>query len=203
MPPDVVAVVLAAGAGSRFGGAKLSAQLDGRPLLQHVLDTLAAAGIPQPVVVVPPGASTLGSVIDWRDARRVVNPDPARGLSSSLQVGWAAAWTVDPPPEAVLVLLGDQPRVSIDLIRRLAAAPLDPARPVLVPRYRDGDGGNPVRIERAAADLIASASGDRGLGPLIAGRPQLARWVEADGSNPDVDTVTDLERLTATRTTAT
>jgi hypothetical protein len=47
----VTAIVLAAGAGRRFGGGKLLARLDGRPILQHVLDALAAAGIDDPVVV--------------------------------------------------------------------------------------------------------------------------------------------------------
>ena len=48
---DVAAVVLAAGAGSRFGGGKLLASLDGRPVLQHVLDRVAEAGLGDVVVV--------------------------------------------------------------------------------------------------------------------------------------------------------
>jgi CTP:molybdopterin cytidylyltransferase MocA len=81
----VRAIVLAAGAGERFGGGKLAARVDGKPIIQHVLDALAEAGLDDPIVVagdeVPEG-------VDWRRAERVPNPDPARGLSSSVKVGW-------------------------------------------------------------------------------------------------------------------
>ena len=55
--PRVRAVVLAAGAGSRFGGRKLEARIAGRPLLQHALDALADAGIDDPIVVLAPAWS--------------------------------------------------------------------------------------------------------------------------------------------------
>ena len=167
--PLVRAIVLAAGAASRFGGGKLEASVDGRPVLGHVLDRLAEAGLTEPIVVVAPRSEGTPD-IDWRDARRIENPDPARGLSSSLQVGWAAALAGVPSPDAVLVALGDQPLVRADVLRALAAAPLDAARPIVAPRYARSGAHNPVRIEPAAARLVERASGDRGLGPLLEAR---------------------------------
>ena len=192
------AIVLAAGAGSRFGGAKLLADLDGQPLLGHVLDRLRAAGLLAPVVVLPPGGAALDALVAEHGGRRVVNPDPARGLASSLHMGWGAALAADPQPTSVLVLLGDQPRVSVAVIRRLIDEPRDPGRPIVVPRYRRGGGGNPVRVEPEAAAQVAETSGDRGLGPVIAAHPELVRWLDVDGANPDVDTPEDLARLSAT-----
>ncbi len=189
--PRVRALVLAAGAGSRFGGRKLEARLAGRPMLQHVLDALAGAGLEDPIVVVPPD-SALASAIEWRRAQRVVNPDPARGLASSLQLGWAAAMAADPPPEAVLVVLGDQPRLAPDAIRALLTAPLDAARPIVAPRFAGSDARNPVRIEAGAARLVEAATGDRGLGPLLESEPTLVRWLQLGGDNPDVDRPADL-----------
>ena len=75
--PLVRAVVLAAGAGSRFGGRKLEARIAGRPMLQHVLDSLAEAGLEDSIVVIGP-ESPLAARIAGRHARPVVNPDPAR-----------------------------------------------------------------------------------------------------------------------------
>ncbi len=190
-PPRVRAVVLAAGAGSRFGGHKLEARLAGRPLLQHALDALAAAGLDDPIVVLAPD-SALEPVIAWRSAARVINPDPARGLSSSLQLGWAAAMAGEPSPDAILVALGDQPRLRPEAIRALVAAPLDPARPIVAPRYEDSDARNPVRAEASAARLIDAATGDRGLGPLVDADPSVVRWLEVAGDNPDVDRRADL-----------
>ena len=187
----VRAVVLAAGAGVRFGGTKLEARIAGRPLLQHTLDALAGAGHDDPIVVLGPD-SALEWAIGWRRAHRIVNPDPARGLASSLQLGWAAAMAADPRPEAVLVVLGDQPRLASDAIRALVAAPLDPVRPIVAPRYAGSDARNPVRIEAAAARLVQAATGDRGLGPLLDTDPSIVRWLELAGDNPDVDRREDL-----------
>lgn len=191
--PRVRAIVLAAGAGSRFGGRKLEARIAGRPLLQHALDALAVAGQDDPIVVLAPD-SGLEPLITWRRAQRVVNPDPARGLASSLQLGWAAAMAADPLPDAILVALGDQPRLGSDVVRAIVAAPLDAARPVVAPRYAASDARNPVRIEagEAGATLVEAATGDRGLGHLLEAQPNLVRWLDVPGDNPDVDRRGDL-----------
>lgn len=192
----VAAIVLAAGAGRRFGGGKLLARIDGRPILQHVLDALAEAGIVDPVVVVGRDAAAMDRVIDWREARRVSNPEPERGLASSLQLGWAVSMDVQPQPGLVLVVLADQPRLDPGVIRTLLAQPVDPARPVVVARHADG-ARNPVRLEPEAGVLVRIATGDRGLGPLLDARPELVRTVEVGGTNPDVDRPADLEVLLA------
>ena len=187
-------VVLAAGAGRRVGGQKLLARLDGRPVLQHVLDTLAVAGVEAPVVVLGDRADDLRAGMDWRAASLVVNPDPGRGLAGSLLVGWRAAMA-DPEADAALVVLGDQPRLRAALVAALLRAPLDPDRPIVAPRYAGGGGRNPVRIERSAEPLVLTAAGDRGLGPLIDRRPELVRSIDAPGRNPDVDRPEDLAAL--------
>lgn len=194
--PRVRAIVLAAGAGSRFGGAKLEARVDGKPVLQHVLDALAAAGLDDPVVVV---GAPFTAAIDWRRAEQVINPDPSRGLSSSLQLGWEAAITWrsggQPAPEAVIVALGDQPLIRPEVIRTLASAPIDPSSPILAPAYEHSDAHNPVRLNATAGHLVEEATGDRGLGPLIDSRPELVLWLELPGDNPDVDSQDDLARV--------
>lgn len=190
----VVAVVLAAGEGSRFGGRKLLASIEGRPVLQHVLDRLAEAGIGDVVVVLGEDADAIEAAIDWRAARRVRNPDPRRGLSSSLQVGIDA---LDDAVGAALIVLGDQPRLSLVAIRVLldAGVHVGVDRPIAVPVYPTDTGRNPVLLGRAAFALVAQATGDRGLGPLIDAHPELVREVPAPGAtegNPDIDTRADL-----------
>jgi CTP:molybdopterin cytidylyltransferase MocA len=187
--PRVRAVVLAAGAGSRFGGRKLEARFDDKPVLQHVLDALERAGIDSPLVVVGPEAP---EGIDWRTAGRVINPEPERGLSGSLRLGWLEALRTEPRPDAILVVLGDQALVRPEVVGALAALPLDGARPIVAPRYAGSDGHNPVRVEASAGRLIEEVHGDRGLGPVMEQRPELVRWLEVEGDNPDVDTATDL-----------
>jgi molybdenum cofactor cytidylyltransferase len=190
----VAAVVLAAGAATRFGSAKALARLDGRPILEHVLDAVREAGIDEVIVVLGHGADEIEDGIDWLDEQRIRNPDP-RHLSSSLQVGIAAVAAIDPPVRAAVIVLGDQPRTRPEVIRALVAAARSGDRPVVVPRYADGGGANPVVLMADAFELVDEASGDQGLGPVLASDPDLVTEVPVAGSNPDVDTPDDLARL--------
>ncbi|HVL53605.1 MAG TPA: NTP transferase domain-containing protein [Vitreimonas sp.] len=194
MSSRVVALVLAAGASSRFGSPKPLARLDGRPLLEHVLDAIREAGIARIVVVLGHAADEVEQGIDWLDETIVRNRDP-RHLSSSLQVGLAAVEELDPRADAVLIALGDQPRTRPEVIRALLVAARAGDRPVVVPRYAEGGGGNPIVLRREAFDLVDEVSGDRGLGPVLADHADLVESVAVDGSNPDVDTVADLASL--------
>jgi molybdenum cofactor cytidylyltransferase len=188
----VVGLVLAAGGATRFGSDKLAASLDGRPLLDHVLEALRAVPLEEIVVV----TRRERPIAAADDLRVVVNPAPEDGLSSSLRLGLAVVTEAPgPPPEAVLIALGDQPRIDPVLIRRLIAAAQTSTRPVVTPAY-DRDGSpNPVLLLRAAFALVAEASGDRGLGPVLAAHPELVQSVPVGGANPDVDTRADLARL--------
>jgi molybdenum cofactor cytidylyltransferase len=190
----VAAVILAAGASTRFGSPKVLAQLEGRTLLEHVLDAIREAGIDEIVVVLGHAADEVEDGIDWLDEHLVRNPDPEL-LSSSLQVGLATAADIDPPVKAAVVLLGDQPRVRPEVIHGLIATARGSEEPVVIPDYAEGGGANPVVIRREAFDLADEANGDRGLGPLLAAREELVLRVPFPGSNPDVDTPADLEAL--------
>jgi CTP:molybdopterin cytidylyltransferase MocA len=190
----VAAVVLAAGAASRFGSPKALARLDGRPILEHVLDAVREAGIKDVIVVLGHAADEIEDGIDWLEEHRVRNPDP-RHLSSSLQVGIDAAAAIDPPVRAAVILLGDQPRTRPEVIRALIGAAKATDRPVIVPRYAGGGGANPVLIRAEAFELVDDATGDSGLGPVLAADPDLVEEIPVPGSNPDIDTRDDLARL--------
>ena len=185
----VVAIVLAAGTAARFGGAKLLASVEGRPVLQHVLDSLAEAGIGDVIVVLGRDAEAIESAIRWRAERRVSNPEPERGLASSLAIGRAA---VGERTGAILIALGDQPATRSEVIQALLAAPDDPERPVVVPAYAEDRGRNPVLVRARAFPLLDDVRGDRGLGPVLAAHPERVLEVPMDGANPDVDTRADL-----------
>jgi CTP:molybdopterin cytidylyltransferase MocA/SAM-dependent methyltransferase len=193
-PASIAAVVLAAGAGSRFGGGKLLAPLEGRPILQHVLDRLEAAGLDDVVVVLGDDAGELEARIDWGAAQRVVNPAPDEGLSSSLKVGIGAVPT---DVDGALVTLGDQPLLPARAIRALIDAEARDDRPIVVPVYGEGAGRNPVLVRRDAFALVDETTGDRGLGPLLDAHPELVQEIpiRVEGGNPDVDTREDLVGL--------
>lgn len=189
-------LVLAAGASSRFGPPKALAQLEGRPLLQYVLDAAADAGLDPVVVVLGDSGPQIERGIRWRRERRVRNPDPARGLSSSLRDGLADLAAMAPLVDAV-ILLGDQPRTSPEVIRRIVEASRKTDRPIVAPNYAGGGGPHPLFLRRDAFWLAREAANDRGLGPALAAHPELVEWLDVEGTNPDIDTPADLEALQA------
>ncbi|MDP8904356.1 MAG: nucleotidyltransferase family protein [Chloroflexota bacterium] len=192
MTDRAAGIILAAGQSTRFGADKLAARWRGKLLLQHVLDAATTARLSPLVVVV--GPRRRAAPLDWHGAHVVVNRHPERGLSRSLQLGLRALSAKGEIARAV-VLLGDQPLVSPAVIARLLAEPLHAAQPILVPRYADGQPGNPVVLERAAWPLARALAGDRGMAQLFAARPDLVRYLGVPGDNPDIDTPADLAAL--------
>jgi molybdenum cofactor cytidylyltransferase len=191
-PDHVSAVVLAAGSSSRFGAQKLLAPLGGRPVLQHVLDTIAGIGFAETIVVLGDNADEIGPAIAWHGERRLRHRHPEAGLSSSLRMGMDG---VSAGSNAVLLLLGDQPLVRAGVIHALLEAITNDGRPVAIPKYAAGGGPNPMLVHRTGWHLANAATGDRGLGPVIAALPELVLEVPVEGANPDVDTPADLAAL--------
>jgi CTP:molybdopterin cytidylyltransferase MocA len=201
-PGQIAGIVLAAGEGTRFGGGKVRAPLEGRPLVAHVLAAARAAGIGRLVLVLGRDAAAVRETLVGADPGALagvliaVNPAPERGLATSLRLGLAAT-TAAPAPRGVLVLLADQPRVRADVIQALvdASGSAPPGALAVVPAYANSAAPNPVLALPAAWLLVAGLQGDRGLGPLLAARPELVVRVPATGDNPDVDTPADLAAL--------
>jgi len=182
----LVALVLAAGAGRRFGGGKLAAPFRGEPLVRHAIRAARAAPVAR-VIVVCPEALDLG---DWPgdppvQALRIASD----GLSASLRAGIAAAQDAD----GAFVFLGDMPLVPHDLACRLAG--MLGGNYAALPRH-GGQRGHPVLFARRAFADLASLAGDRGAGALLAARDDVAILDDAgEGCLVDVDRAEDLRRL--------
>ena len=130
----IAAVVLAAGAASRFGGPKQ------RLLLPRVLDRLADASLEDVVVVA--GAHEL----EAEGARLVECPDWERGPGASLRCGLAA---LSAETEAAIVCLADGPNLSPAAVGRVVAAWRKGEDDIVAASY-DGNRGHPVVLGRSA-----------------------------------------------------
>ena len=193
----IAAVVLAAGAGSRFGGGKLRVLLDGRPIVEHVIDAARAAGLDPIVVVVPPTGGL--DDLDLGPVRRVTNETPQEGLSSSVRIGLRDL-DLERHVTAAVILPGDQPRVRPETIAALLeSVDAAPDTPFVAARHVDDRSPNPVVARRSVWRLADELAGDRGFGPVLSAHPELVRWVDVAGSNPDIDTRADLDHVAEAR----
>ena len=176
------AVLLAAGGGSRFAGDrhKLLAPLRGRPLYQHALASVMAAGFADVVVVVGAVELELPAPVIV-----VVNDGWRNGQASSLAAGIAAALARG--HDAVVVGLADQPGIEKGAWQLVAGA-VD--RPIAVATY-EGVRANPVRLAASIWPLLPR-DGDEGARPLIRSRPDLVVEVPCPGHPADIDTKEDL-----------
>jgi CTP:molybdopterin cytidylyltransferase MocA len=178
-----VAILLAAGAGSRFGGEghKLDATIAGRTVASQAITAALEAGIGPVLVVTGAHRVTLPD-----GATEVPNPDWADGQITSLKRGLDAARGLG--ATAVVVGLADQPFVTAAAWRAVAMS----TSPIAVATY-DGRRGNPVRLHESVWELLPE-SGDEGARALIRVRPDLVEPIPCAGSPADIDTEEDLRR---------
>lgn len=202
--PKVVAVLLAAGGGSRFNGPthKLLAEVPASPnrpaesVVSRALAALIEADI-GPVVMVTGAADITGSLssVDQRQRTSgdphfstVFNPRWADGQATSVHTGITAARQLG--ADCVVVGLGDQPGIVPDTWRAVANAATSAT--ITVATY-DGRRGNPVALGSDIWDLLPE-EGDEGARNVMRLREDLVVEVPCSGSPVDIDTTEDLRR---------
>ncbi|MEV7987956.1 nucleotidyltransferase family protein [Micromonospora sp. NPDC085948] len=189
--PSVTAgLLLAAGAGRRYGLPKALVELDGEPLVRRGVRLLGDGGCAPVHVVLGAGADEMPALPGAVSVRHDRWSD---GLGSSLRRGLASLPAHVP---AVVVVLVDQPLLSPVAVHRVRAAYADGAV-VAVATYA-GRPGHPVLLGRETWTLLDYyALGDRGARDLLRDRPDLVVEVPCDdvGSPLDVDNPADLLRL--------
>ena len=188
----IAGVVLAAGAGRRFGAPKQLADLGGRPMLERVLAAIAAAPLDRAFVVLGAEAEAIIAGVDLRGTEAVICDHWEAGLSASLRTGVACADASG--AESAVVVLGDQPMISPNSIAKTIAA--RGGVPAVRANYA-GTPAHPVLLERELFAMVRELRGDAGARALLTGVP--VREVDCDGlgSPVDVDTPAELEAVQA------
>lgn len=151
-------LVLAAGAGRRYGGPKALVRRDGALLVERAVATARAGGLSPVYVVVGAAADRVRAEADLGDAVLVDNPDWATGMGSSLRAGLAAL--ARSGADVAAVLLVDMPGITPAAVARVAAG----AGPgTLAMGGYDGRRGHPVVLGRDHwAGVAQTATGDAG-----------------------------------------
>jgi molybdenum cofactor cytidylyltransferase len=182
-------VILAAGAGRRFGGDKLLALVDGEPMIRMAAAAYAElCGRATVVVASDPrlAAALAGLAVDI-----VVNDEAEEGIASSIRAGIAASR--DRP--AVMIALADEPRVDRALVMSVMRLWHETRAPVVVPRY-NGEPGHPVLFDGSVFPDLLALQGDRGAKGLIDRLGDGVLAVDVAQARPvDIDVPDDLNRI--------
>lgn len=182
------AALLAAGGGSRFEGAehKLLALIDDKPVWETALGAMRGADFDSYIVVTGAVALVMpDGVIECR------NPDWARGQATSLACAVAAATQAG--ADSLTIGLADQPQVPSSAWNAVAHAGAQ--HQIVIATYDGQPGPHPVRFARELWPLLPT-EGDEGARRLLEAHPDLVHRVACEGSATDIDTLTDLQRVT-------
>lgn len=195
MSTQPATLLLAAGAGRRFGGAKQLAEIDGEPMVRRVARTLLALDIPL-IVVTGAYADQVEAVLDDLPLALSRCEDWALGMGHSIAAGVREVRRSFPQASAAMICLADQPLLSDAflqaMLQRHAAAP----ERILASEHQ-GITGPPALFPRDCFDTLIALTGSHGARHLI--EQQAARVERFDGGNHlDVDTQEDLQRLRQT-----
>ena len=188
----VTGLVLGAGGSRRLGQPKQLLPYGERTLLDHALDTARQCGFDQLVVPIGGAADEVRERVDLSGADVIVNYDYGEGCSSSIA---AALEAVDPRCQVLVLMLGDQPGVTAQTVRRLLAGRGDAA--LAVCRYDDGR-GHPFAFDRRILSELADLHGDKAVWRLLDQRADEVVEVRIAGNVPlDVDTPEDYQAVLA------
>ena len=191
----IAALVLAAGSSNRLGTPKQLVPVDGQPLVRHVVEAATASSCDAVAVVTGAHAQRIEAAIGGLDVVCLPNARWIEGMASSIRTG--VAWADASDFDAVLILTGDQHRITRDHVdalvktHRLAGA-------ITASRYC-GVLGVPAVFPRAAYGSLMALAGDRGARDVLRASANEVDAVDWSDGALDVDVPADLARLTPRR----
>lgn len=188
------ALILAAGGSRRLGRPKQLEPWGDSTLLGRVVSVAREMPVDEIWVVVGAESERILAETDLGDAGVIENPEWEEGIASSLRVGLDALTRLS-RVERVVIMMGDQPDVSPEVVERLLEEHKRAKRPVSIPKYRYTL-GNPVVVDRSLWSRVMSLEGDEGAMRLWRAHPEWVNEVWFPEQPPrDVDTEADVVEL--------
>ena len=185
------AIILAAGMSTRMGESKLSLMLDGKPIVEHVINKVEVSQVNKILVVYSEYTKPVEAIAKKHGLASVENHKTKEGLSTSLKCGLSKLLGT----EAVMFLLGDQPFIETQDINKLIQHYKSNRGKIIVPVNYEGR-GNPVIFPEKYYEEILTLEGDKGARLLLDKYVDDIIFVEIEDSKIqfDIDTRDDFEK---------
>ena len=182
------AIVLAAGASTRFGSAKQLVRIAGRPMLHATVTRAVEVAGNAVIVVLGARAEELAPLLSHSPASIVINRDWREGLASSIRAGVAR---LPAACSGAMLLLADQAAVTAEDLRRLAGAWRRQTAYAAAAVY-GATLGVPAIFPRATFSDLLQLRGDQGARALLKRNPDRVVRVPMESAGVDIDTPEDL-----------
>ncbi len=186
---------MAAGGSSRLDSPKQLLRWGDDLLVNYVVKIALTAGIGPVILVLGSRREEIQKVLQIKEITVLHNPDWQCGMSSSIKAGVAS---LGEDVDAALIMLVDQPFVSVELLRLLAGKIAEDDYEIAAPRVADRQ-CNPVIFRRSLFPEIMQISGDRGAKALIKSRR--VGWVDWPDERLalDIDSKDDYQKALSLR----
>jgi len=189
--PRVTAIVLAAGESSRMKKPKLLLPYKGKPMIRTIVDTITQSKVQETFVVLGAGHEKIMDALTGSSVTFCTNKNYKKGMLSSIQTGLES---LPDHSEACMILLGDQPMITPEIIDAIIDAYNHTQKGIVLPVFENRR-GHPVLIDRKYWSRIDSIDPKVGLRDLIWKIPDdIAEvGVDEEGIINDIDTREDYE----------
>lgn len=191
---DLHAIILAAGAATRFGSPKQLAKVDGRPVLHTAVSRAVEVAGHAVTVVLGAHAAQVAPLLRHSPASIIINRDWEEGMASSIRAGIAR---LPGSCEGVLLMLADQVAVTADDLRRLISTWHRQPNHIVAAQYGNTTGA-PAIFPRTDFRSLLELRGDQGARLLFQRFSDRLVRVPMASAAIDIDTPDDLLRLTST-----
>lgn len=187
-------IILAAGSSSRLGQPKQLVSFKGKPLLQHMIDQLAAFDFGAKMIVLGAHDTLIKNTIVAEGFELLYHSAWQQGIGSSIRFGTRSILKTQPQLRNLLLLLSDQPLVNTALIRQLLERQTHHESGITACVYGSIIGVPAVFAAPFFADL-QQLTGDTGARKIILSHGDQVQMVPFEGGAFDIDRPADLDRL--------
>ena len=184
-------VIVSAGCSERFKSPKILFEVEGRPMLQWVIDLLKRLPLDGRILVVNPHWKSFSKYFNTRGFEILINEDFREGMASSVRK--AVEFSKERGAKQVVIFLGDMPFLREETVYKILYFETD--KPIIAPLYR-GIKGFPTIVKSEVFDEVLKLKGDIGIRKLIRERPDLVQFVKVNDPSviKDIDEPVDMKQ---------
>lgn len=188
------AIILAAGAASRMGKAKMLLPYQGKTILEQLIIELKAVAPQSICLVTGKYHETISQTISDPTISLVYNEAWSKGMAGSIQAGMQALLQQIPDLDLVWIVVGDQPFLSQSVLQEMLRLQQETQKGIIAAQYK-GVAGTPVLFSAVYFEALQKLTGDKGARVILQEHPEDMATVAFPQGELDIDTPEDYERF--------